>query len=78
MAIKQLSLALIKAKELKIQSICISCDLANIASATVIENNVGILAWEGIYESLNKSISRYYIEIDKAMKNGTNNPSIDE
>lgn len=59
---EQLSLVLLKAKELNIQRVMISCDRDNIASARVALKNGGKLEWEGIDEE-DGLIQIYWIDL---------------
>lgn len=61
---EQLSLVLLKAKELHIQRVMISCDKDNIASAKVALINGGKLEWEGIDEE-DGLIQIYWIDLTK-------------
>ncbi|MDF2542451.1 MAG: acetyltransferase, family [Herbinix sp.] len=56
-----LKYALDYVKELNISTIYISCDKDNIASSKVIQNNGGVLEWEGYYQPVNRVIQRYRI-----------------
>ena len=61
-ASEQLSLVLVKAKELHIPRVMISCDKDNIASAKVALNNGGKLEWEG-YDEDDGLIQIYWIDL---------------
>lgn len=60
-ATKQLTLALIKAKEMGIRKALVTCDKGNVGSAKTILNNGGILDSEALIDG--KWIQRYWIEI---------------
>ena len=58
-----LKLALVKAKELCLKRILITCDIDNIASRKIIENNGGVFQDELIVEGRDKLSRRYWIEL---------------
>ena len=62
-ATKILSLGLTRCKELKIQSVLITCDKDNVASAKTIQKNGGIMENEIYDKDTNKIIQRYWIKI---------------
>ena len=61
--IKQLSLLLVKAKELNISQVVIHCTKDNRASAKVVIQNGGLLIGEGFDEEEGKVSEIYYIDI---------------
>lgn len=61
-ATKQLALGLIKAKEMGLTRVLITCDKDNIGSAKTIINNGGVLDSEAIVDG--KEIQRYWIELN--------------
>ncbi|NLO48871.1 MAG: GNAT family N-acetyltransferase [Clostridiales bacterium] len=60
---KQLRLALLKVIEFGLTKVLLTCDADNPASAGVIENNGGVLQWEGFYPPAGRSIRRYMITL---------------
>lgn len=62
--IKMLELALIKAKEFGLNKVLISCEIHNIGSRKVIENNGGIYENDYYDEKHNKTFKRYWINLE--------------
>lgn len=58
-----LKLGLEKCRELNLNKILLTCDIINIASANVIQNNGGILENEVYSETFSEIIQRYWIEL---------------
>ncbi len=56
---------LLKAKEMGIKKVLITCDADNIGSAKIIENNGGIYENESISTESGKPVSRYWISISQ-------------
>lgn len=62
-ATRQLELALMKARQLCIPKVMISCDKDNVASRKVAIKNGGTLEWEGFSEKAGTEIQTYWIEV---------------
>jgi predicted acetyltransferase len=58
-----LALTLEQARQRGFERVLITCDSDNIGSVRVIENNVGILAEQGMVDGYDKPISRYWITL---------------
>jgi predicted acetyltransferase len=58
-----LKLTLLKAKELGLSRVLLTCDTDNIGSAKIIENNGGVLSGQAISKKSGKPISQYWIEL---------------
>ncbi len=58
-----LKLTLLKAKELGLSRVLLTCDADNIGSVKVIENNGGVLSGRAISKKNNKPILQYWIEL---------------
>ena len=63
-----LHLGLQKLKELGVNDVLITCDIQNIASKKIIENNYGVLKDEIFDKYINKQEYRYNINIDESLK----------
>lgn len=59
---QQLALVIMKAKELDIPKVMISCDKDNYASGKTAINNGGVLTWEG-YDAEDGDIQIYWIDV---------------
>ena len=62
-ASKILSETLLYAKEYGIENVLLTCDKDNLASATVIQKNGGVLEFEGMVPDVDNIIQRYWIKI---------------
>ena len=58
-----LKLTLLKAKELGLNRVLLTCDTDNIGSAGIIEKNGGVLSGQAISKKSGKPISQYWIEL---------------
>ena len=61
---KLLALTLVKAQQIGLQRVLVTCNTANQASARVIQKNRGILASESISAQTGQTMSRYWIELE--------------
>lgn len=61
---EQLALILEEAKKLGLDKVMVTCDKKNTGSAKVIQNNGGILEWEGYFEPTKETIQIYWIELN--------------
>lgn len=61
---KLLALTLVKAQQIWIQRVLVTCNTANQASARVIHKNGGVLASESISAQTDQRVSRYWIELE--------------
>ena len=60
---QQLQLVLLKAKELCIPKVMITCDKDNTNSRKLAQKNGGVLEWEGFSEKAETDIQIYWIEV---------------
>ena len=58
-----LKLTLLKAKDLGLSRVLLTCDADNIGSAQIIENNSGVLSGRVVSEKNGKLILQYWIEL---------------
>jgi predicted acetyltransferase len=63
-ATRLLSLVLAHARQMGLTRVLITCDVANIASARVIQKNGGVLASESFSPAGGRVIQRYWIELE--------------
>ena len=61
---KMLAFALVKAKELGLTKVLVSCEINNIGSSKVIENNKGIYENDYYDKLINKTFKRYWINLE--------------
>lgn len=66
---EQLTLILEEAKRLGLDKVMVTCDKANTGSAKVIQNNGGILEWEGYFEPTKETIQIYWIALNTFLCN---------
>jgi len=57
-----LRLALVEARALGIERVCVTCDDDNLVSIKAIERNGGVFAGSGVSKKTGKTVRRYWIE----------------
>jgi predicted acetyltransferase len=66
---RMLALVLSCAREAGLDQVMVTCDIANIASARVIEKNGGVLQFQGTIDNYDKPVAHYWIQLAGASGN---------